>query len=312
MTFQIEQAQKEKVKLKLGLFGPSGSGKTYSALRLAYGMTGDRKKICVIDTENRSASLYADQGEYQVINFGPPFSPDRYIEAIKAAASSGAEVVIIDSITHERNGRGGVLDMKETMTGNDFAKRGKLTPLHNSFLDAILQTPAHIIVTGRTKEEYSILTGSDGRIKVEKAGTNIIQRDGVEYELTLSFTIDIKHNATSSKDRTGLFMDKTTGPINEETGKTLLARCNKWVEAAPTMAQAAADPTGDFFRNLITLNGLGSYEDVCHKAFDAIVADPTQSQPLLEKLRSGGKFDAETEWKLVSFIMSVAEYVATR
>jgi hypothetical protein len=67
--------------------------------------------------------------------------------------------------------------MKESMTGNDFAKRGKLTPLHNSFREAILQLPIHVIVTGRTKEEYSMVTGSDGRIKVEKAGTNIIQRD---------------------------------------------------------------------------------------------------------------------------------------
>ena len=112
------------------------------------------------------------------------------------------------------------------MTGNDFAKRGKLTPMHNSFRETILQIPCHVICTGRTKEEYQLIEKA-GRLTVEKAGTNIIQRDGVEYELTLAFTIDIKHNASSSKDRTGLFMDKPAQPITDETGKTLLARCNK-------------------------------------------------------------------------------------
>lgn len=182
--------------------------------------------------------------------------------------------------------------------------------MHNSFRETILQIPCHVICTGRTKEEYQLIEKA-GRLTVEKAGTNIIQRDGVEYELTLAFTIDIKHNASSSKDRTGLFMDKPAQPITDETGKTLLARCNKWVEAKPRVAVAVADPKGDYLANLIEICGLGAYGEVCTKTFDAIIADPTQSQNLLSKLKSSGKFDAETEQKMVSFIMSVAEYAAT-
>ena len=91
---QIQVAQKKKVKLKVGMSGASGFGKTYSALLLAFGamkelhpnLSDDEcwSKIVVIDTENESASLYADLGPYNVINLEPPYSPERYIEAIDA------------------------------------------------------------------------------------------------------------------------------------------------------------------------------------------------------------------------------------
>ena len=154
----IQKAKREQVKLKLGVFGPSGSGKTTAALQLAYGICGNWNKICVIDTENGSASLYSDMGEFDTLQLDPPYSPERYIEAIKTVYDTGSyDVVIIDSLSHERSGKGGILEIKDTMTGNDFAKRGELTKRHNKFRDAILQTPIHCIVTGRTKEEYQLV-----------------------------------------------------------------------------------------------------------------------------------------------------------
>ena len=97
---KLQKAKREQVKLRLGLSGASGFGKTYSALLLAYGITGDWSKIAVIDTENNSASLYANLGEYNVLPLTAPFSPERYIEAIKTCEDDGMDVIIIDSITH--------------------------------------------------------------------------------------------------------------------------------------------------------------------------------------------------------------------
>jgi hypothetical protein len=45
-------------------------------------MTQDWNKIAVIDTENSSASLYSDLGSFNVLDLSPPYSPERYIEAI--------------------------------------------------------------------------------------------------------------------------------------------------------------------------------------------------------------------------------------
>ena len=106
---KLKKAVRKQVKLRLGMSGASGFGKTYSALLLAYGMTNDWSKIAVIDTENKSASLYANLGEYNTLELSAPYSPELYTEAIKTCENAGMEVIIIDSISHEWEGKGGCL-----------------------------------------------------------------------------------------------------------------------------------------------------------------------------------------------------------
>lgn len=50
-------------------------------------------------------------------------------------------------------------------------------------------------------------------------------------ELTLNFNIDERHNATASKDRTGLFMDKPAFVIDESTGVLIKQYCESGVDA---------------------------------------------------------------------------------
>lgn len=100
---KLQKAKRSQVKLRIGLSGASGFGKTYSALFLAYGMTNDWSKIAVIDTENNSASLYANLGDFNILNLQEPFSPERYIEAIKTCEAAGVEVLIVDSLSLDKN-----------------------------------------------------------------------------------------------------------------------------------------------------------------------------------------------------------------
>ena len=233
---QIHKAQKKLSKLRLGLAGTSGSGKTYSALLLASGMTS-WNKICIIDTENGSADLYSHLGEYNVITLTPDFrgqggqvgfAPENYIECITAAENADMDVIIIDSITHEWDGRGGCLELVESIAQNSSSKSSytawaKITPRHQAFVQKILQSPRHIITTVRRKQDYEMSKDAGGKTKVTKMGLKEITREGFEYELTLSFVIEQNHMATASKDRTGVFMDKPEFVISEHTGKTLLA-----------------------------------------------------------------------------------------
>jgi hypothetical protein len=147
---QLKQSQKKQVKLRLGLSGASGFGKTKSALLLAYGMTNDWGKIAVIDTENCSASLYSDLGNYNVLDLSPPYSPERYIQAIEICEKSEIEVIIVDSITHEWSGTGGCLDIHEKLGGR-FQDWANVTPRHQAFISKILQSSCHIITTARRK-----------------------------------------------------------------------------------------------------------------------------------------------------------------
>lgn len=103
---QILKAQRKRLKARIGISGPSGSGKTYSALLLAYGMTGNWEKICVIDTEVGSSNNYSHLGDFNVLELSEPFSPERFIEAIKACENAGMEAIIIDSASHEWEGKG--------------------------------------------------------------------------------------------------------------------------------------------------------------------------------------------------------------
>jgi hypothetical protein len=222
---ELKQSKRKNVKLRLGISGASGFGKTHSALLLAYGMTGEWSKIAVIDTENSSASLYSDLGEFNVLDLSAPYSPQRYIEAIEVCEKAGIEVIVIDSITHEWNGSGGCLDIQAKLGGR-FQDWAKVTPLHQSFIDKILQSTCHIITTTRRKVDYSLdVVGN--RTQVVKHGTKEITREGFEYELTVNFElVNDNHLAKASKDRTGLFMNRPEFIITSKTGERLLSWCN--------------------------------------------------------------------------------------
>jgi hypothetical protein len=150
------------------------------------------------------------------------------------------EVIIIDSITHEWDGKGGILSDSDNMSGNSFTNWSKLTPRHTAFIDAILQCPCHIITTVRRKQDYITWKDTDGKTKVEKAGMKEITREGFEYELTVNLELDNKHFATSSKDRTGLFTDKPGFIPTIETGKLIGEWCESGVDIKTATAEAIA------------------------------------------------------------------------
>ena len=232
-SLTLRKAAREKTKMRVALAGPSGSGKTYSALLLASGMA-PWDKIALIDTENGSGDLYAHLGAYSVVTLGAPFTPERYVDAIDACEKAGMEVIILDSISHEWEGKGGILDIKDAMTGNIFTNWGKITPRHNAFIDRMLRSPCHVVATMRAKQEY-VLTEKNGRQVPEKVGMKAVTRDGVDYEFTLVFDLNINHLATATKDRTGIFMaagHDTVLPekISPETGRKLLAWTGQGVE----------------------------------------------------------------------------------
>jgi hypothetical protein len=223
---QLTQASRKKAKIKMALQGPSGAGKTMSALLIAQGLCGSWDHIAVIDTENHSADLYAHLGPYQVLSIGMPFSPEKYTEALQICIHAGMEVIIVDSISHEWEGSGGILDIHGRMQGNSFTNWASVTPRHNAFVQAILQSPVHIIGTIRSKQDY-VLSEKNGKMVPEKVGMKGVTKDGMDYEFTLVLDMNVKHYATASKDRTGLFIDKPEFIPNRSSGEAILAWCNE-------------------------------------------------------------------------------------
>ena len=231
---EFQKAERRKAKLKLALCGPSGSGKTYSALKIATGMGG---KIAFIDTENDSGQLYSGAFNYDIVSIAPPFSVDKYMSAIKAAEVEGYDILIIDSLSHAWSKQGGILDEVDRRRGNSnnaFTNGWReATPLHDKFIDCILQSPLHIIVTMRAKTAYEMEKDDKGKVVPVKKGMEPIQRSGLEYEFTVVLDMDnYQHMATAGKDRTQLFDGKCFLP-DENTGRELMAWLVK--QAASTL-----------------------------------------------------------------------------
>lgn len=232
MALELRKATRQKAKLRIGLSGPAGSGKTHSALLLAKGIASQMSKVGVIDTENGSADLYSHLGEYNVIRLESPYTPERYIEALDMMEKAGIEVIIIDSVSHEWDGEGGVLQINEKLAsakfrGNTWAAWSETTPRHQKFIDRIVSSSAHVITCARSKTD-TIQTEDK---KVKKVGMKEIQREGFEYELTLNFNLDRDgHLAIASKDRTNLFIKSDPFKIDETTGISLKEWADSGVE----------------------------------------------------------------------------------
>lgn len=241
---QIRKARRSATKLRLLLTGPSGSGKTWGALQIAKGLGG---RTVVIDTEEGSSDLYDHLHEFDVIDLRPPFTPERYIEAIAAAEEAGYEVIIVDSVTHCWSGTGGCLELLEEIAkaqfrGNTWSAFSVITPRWRTFVDKLLRSSAHIICSGRSKTETAQVD-DHGKKKVAKLGMKLEARDGLEFEFTT--VLDVIHDghfATVSKDRTGVFAGDPK-PITVETGKRLA----EWLagghepEATPLKAEPKVD-----------------------------------------------------------------------
>ena len=269
----IRKARRSATKLRLLLTSPSGGGKTYGALLLAKGLGG---KTVVIDTEEGSSDLYDTLHDFDVIDLRPPFSPERYIEAIAAAEQAGYEVIIVDSVTHCWSGAGGCLEILEDVAkaqfrGNTWSAFSVITPRWRAFVDKLLRSPAHVICTGRSKTETAQVD-DHGKKKVAKLGMKLEARDGLEFEFTC--VLDLIHDghyATVSKDRTGLFAGDPK-PITVETGK----RIAEWLAGAHELPQSNSRPESDLvltIRSTIaaatTVKKLGAITD----RLDALVSE---------------------------------------
>lgn len=194
MTFHFAPAVREQVSLLIALAGASGSGKTMSALRLAKGMA-PAGKIAFIDTEARRGLHYADQFDFMHADMRPPFRPQAFIEGIRAAEKAGAEVVIVDSFSHEYDGTGGIMEWAEELEAEGTKSPGNWkVPKreHKKMMQAFLQCRASLIFCLRADEKIKIERMEvNGKMKtvVLPLGWMPICEKRFMFEMTASFTL---------------------------------------------------------------------------------------------------------------------------
>lgn len=274
----LRVSSKKQAKIKLALQGCAGSGKTYSALLLAYGLTNDWSKIAVIDSENGSADLYAHLGRYNVLPLHDNFTPETYIQAIEICEDANMEVIIIDSISQCWDN---LLEYHANLQGNSFTNWQKITPRMNAFMQKILQSKSHIVCTMRCKQDY-VLNEKNGKMVPEKIGLKAVMRDGIDYEFTIVFDINMKHQAIASKDRTNLFIGKSDFVITPVTGSIILDWCNDGINL---------EMIREKIKNSQTLEELTSVYHQYPEWYQQLTSDFMQRKQILKEEKSQSKIN---------------------
>jgi len=237
--FQIVRAERKQARLRLAVCAASNGGKTWSSLELAFGLVEQlialkvlegrvEGKIGIIDTERKSAQLYAHLGPYDTIDLGPPYSVERYVGAMQALERAGCAVIILDSISHAWKGAGGVLSLLDRFQSHErfSAFNSTVNPAQDELVDAMLRSPCHVIATMRSKTEWVLEDKENRNGKLVKTPRRIgmapIQRDGIEYEFTTLLDLDTDtHVARVLKNRCPLFDDWQPKKLTREHGRQL-------------------------------------------------------------------------------------------
>lgn len=255
--FVATDAKREKVPLLVGLMGPSGGGKTFTALRLATGIQsvsgGD---IYFIDTESRRALHYADKFKFKHVPLDAPFGSLDYLAALQWCVSKGAGVVVVDSMSHEHEGPGGMIDLQDQiltrMAGDNYGKRQAMQMLawaepkakRRALINGILQLNSNFIFCFRAKNTSKPVKNPDtGKNEVVPQGFMPIAGDEFVFEQTLNALLlpgaggvpTWQSDAVGERTMIKLpeqfaALRQRTAPLDEKVGERLA----KWAAGEPT------------------------------------------------------------------------------
>ena len=187
MTFQIQDAKKSLVKVRILMTGVSGSGKSLGGLYMAKGLLEPGQQLVVIDTEHGRINEYEGLFPFRVISFDPPFTPELYIKAMELAVRETANlgILMIDSISHEWRNIENAKDawVNDHSGCNPFTAWEPFTRRHEAFLYTMLHLPCHVIATARAKTKYVV---GEGNAPV-KVGVKSILREETDFDFNPEF-----------------------------------------------------------------------------------------------------------------------------
>lgn len=240
----FEKATRKQLKVKVGLMGTAGTGKTFTALAIAE-VLGN--KVAVIDSERGRATAYAGIFDFDHQRLTSS-APEAYVQAIGEANEEGYDVIVVDGISHEWQGKDGVLASVDRFGGWREA-----TPRHDEFVETLFGVPRHVVATIRAKTQYQVEEEDRGdgrgkRQRITKLGLGPVQRDNVEYEFDLLGMMELDHSVQLHKSvieglPSGIVVEAVEGDP-KGTGRWLGARVLDWVnegEEVPAPKDASVE-----------------------------------------------------------------------
>lgn len=275
--FEIKKAERKGACVTISLAGESGSGKTYSALRLARGLVGPNGKIGVIDTEQKRASLYADCfGGFDVIDLKPPFSPERYAEAIDTFKKAGYNAVVIDSMSHEWESEGGILNMVEKSGRKDIGAWKEPKAKHRALMNKIVNSGMHLILCYRVKYEMVEQVINGRKTMAKSTEPTIVQEPNSLYDITCEVILDQKKVKTITKCPEGIeFCFKPDHQLTEQDGADVI----EWLSSRQRDKDSIIEEGKKQKDKATWFKGLNKFENYLARKY----ASEIKSEPVVEQ-----------------------------
>jgi hypothetical protein len=253
-TFHFRDAELINRLALVGVAGQSRAGKTLTALRVAHGIasvTGG--KVAGIDTEAGRMLEYGPGAKpfgyrFKYAQFDPPFTGDRYLEILleaeKVAGPNG--VIVVDSMSHEHEGDGGVLEQheelvrqlgeKNNMTAWNRAKEGRKKLIN--YIRS--QRKCHLIMCFRAEQKTGVAPGG----KPVDLGVQLIGWAGWPFEMSMFVMLNRDRRGAELRHDTTAGLDQLLpeGQITEKTGEALARWCKSGNGAAAPATNGAPHP----------------------------------------------------------------------
>lgn len=213
-VFNFRKAERKQCKASILIEGLTGSGKSGLALILGQALAGDFEKVFAIDTENNSLPLFSGINSssggkfenFQIGNLTPElgYKPSHYLMFREEAIKAGASVVILDSISHAWQYKGGILDIlsevKATSNNrNEYAAWGdpRVVKEKGLLFELLRDNRVHCISTVRVKEKMEIEVNEQGKTTVQSLGEQQIMQADIKYEPDLVLHMEEAGTATT-------------------------------------------------------------------------------------------------------------------
>jgi hypothetical protein len=185
----FKEAAQQQSYLKAGFYAEAGAGKTYTMSLLAIGLhkyIKSTQPICFFDTEAGSDYVFPTLFQRSGIKLEVVKSRsfDDLMTAIEEAEKI-SDILVAESVTHVWDELQNAYRKKLGITKLEFQDWAILKPEWNRFTTRYLNAKMHIVIGGRSKDDYEYISDGRGKKELIVTGQRMATEKNMSYEPSL-------------------------------------------------------------------------------------------------------------------------------
>ncbi len=185
----FKEAAQQQSYLKAGIYSEAGAGKTWTMSLIAIGLhkfIKSQKPVYFFDTE--AGSDYVLETLFKPAGIKLFSVKSRSFEDLMVAlaeAEMNSDILIAESVTHVWDELQSAYRKKIGVTKLEFQDWAILKPEWNRFTTAYLNAKMHVIIGGRSKDDYEFIQNERGKKELIVTGQRMATEKNMSYEPSL-------------------------------------------------------------------------------------------------------------------------------